>query len=58
MGGEPQIVGLGGHGDTLDQTRTLMRHVLSLTVRVWSRVSPCPPRPTICGSPPMRRVYG
>jgi peptidase E len=28
---EPQIVGLGGHGDTPEQTRALMRHVLSLT---------------------------
>src|SRR5687767_8280967 len=31
MAREPQIVGLGGHGDTLDQTRTLLGHVLSLT---------------------------
>jgi dipeptidase E len=28
---EPQIVGLGGHGDAPDQTRALMRHALLLT---------------------------
>jgi dipeptidase E len=28
---EPQIVGLGGRGDSRDQTRLLFRHVLSLT---------------------------
>ena len=38
MGREPQIVGLGGHGDTLDQTRTLMHHVLSLTGKERPRV--------------------
>jgi len=31
VAGEPQIVALGGHGDTPAQTRALMRHILSLT---------------------------
>jgi peptidase E len=34
----PQIVGLGGHGDTPEQTRALMRHVLSLTGKERPRV--------------------
>jgi dipeptidase E len=35
---EPQIVGIGGGGDTLEQTSTLMRHVLSLTGKERPRV--------------------
>jgi peptidase E len=38
VAGEPQIVGLGGHGDTPAQTRALMRHVLSLTGKERPRV--------------------
>jgi dipeptidase E len=33
-----QIVGLGGHGDTPEQTRALMRHVLGLTGKERPRV--------------------
>jgi dipeptidase E len=33
-----QIVGLGGHGDTAEQTRALMRHVLALTGKERPRV--------------------
>jgi peptidase E len=39
---EPQIVGLGGHGDTPEQTRRLMRHVLSLTGKGEPRVMHVP----------------
>ena len=35
---EPQIVGIGGGGDTPEQTRTLLRHVLSLTGKERPRV--------------------
>jgi dipeptidase E len=35
---EPQIVGIGGGGDTPEQTRTLFRHVLSLTGKERPRV--------------------
>jgi dipeptidase E len=35
---EPQIVGIGGGGETLEQTRTLFRHVLSLTGKERPRV--------------------
>ena len=35
---EPQIVGIGGGGDTVEQTRTLFRHVLSLTGKERPRV--------------------
>ena len=35
---EPQVVGIGGGGDTLEQTRTLFRHVLSLTGKERPRV--------------------
>ena len=35
---EPQIVGIGGGGDTIEQTATLMRHVLSLTGKDRPRV--------------------
>jgi peptidase E len=35
---EPQIVGIGGGGDTPEQTRTLFRHVLSLTGEERPRV--------------------
>ena len=38
MGGERQIVGLGGHGDTPEQTRELMRYVASLTGKERPRV--------------------
>src|SRR5919112_633783 len=38
MAAEPQIVGLGGHGDTLEQTRALMRHVVSLSGKERPRV--------------------
>jgi len=31
MPGEPQIVGLGGSGESDEQTRTLFRHILSLS---------------------------
>ena len=37
---EPQIVGIGGGGDTPEQTRTLLRHVLSLTGKERPRVRP------------------
>ena len=35
---EPQIVAIGGGGDTLEQTRALFRHVLSLTGKERPRV--------------------
>jgi len=35
---EPQIVGLGGHGDTPEQTQALMRYVASLTGKERPRV--------------------
>jgi dipeptidase E len=35
---EPQIVAIGGGGDTLEQTSALMRHVLSLTGKERPRV--------------------
>jgi dipeptidase E len=35
---EPQIVGIGGGGETPEQTRTLFRHVLSLTGNERPRV--------------------
>jgi len=35
---EPQIVGLGGHGDTPEQTQALMRHIASLTGKRRPRV--------------------
>ena len=37
-----QIVGLGGHGDTPEQTRALMRHVLALTGKERPRVMHVP----------------
>jgi peptidase E len=42
MRGAPQIVGLGGHGDTPEQTRALMEHVLSLTGKERPRVMHVP----------------
>ncbi len=42
MASEPQIVGLGGHGDAPEQTRALMRHVLSLTGKERPRVMNVP----------------
>ena len=38
MAREPQIVGLGGHGDTPEQTMALMRHIASLTGKERPRV--------------------
>jgi len=35
---EPHIVGLGGHGDTPEQTLALMRHIASLTGKARPRV--------------------
>jgi len=35
---EPHIVGLGGHGDTPEQTMALMRHIASLTGKARPRV--------------------
>jgi dipeptidase E len=37
-----QIVGLGGHGDTPDETRALMRHVIGLTGKERPRVMHVP----------------
>ena len=42
MPAEPQIVALGGHGDTPAQTRALMRHILSLTGKERPRVMHVP----------------
>jgi peptidase E len=38
MAKEPQIVGLGGHGETDEQTNALYRHVLGLTGKERPRV--------------------
>src|SRR5437773_10182771 len=37
-----QIVALGGHGDTPEQTRALMRHILALTGKEKPRVTCVP----------------
>jgi len=42
MASEPQIVGLGGHGQTPEQTWALMRHVLSLTGKERPRIMNVP----------------
>jgi dipeptidase E len=52
---EPQIVGIGGGGETLEQTRTLMRHVLSLTGKERPRVVYVP---TATGDAPEGIVWG
>lgn len=38
MAGEPQIVGLGGHGESDEQTRLLLAHALGLTGREEPRL--------------------
>ena len=52
---EPQIVAIGGGGDTLEQTRALFRHVLSLTGKERPRVLHVP---TAMGDAPEGIVWG
>jgi dipeptidase E len=52
---EPQIVGIGGGGETLEQTRALMRHVVSLTGKARPRVLHVP---TAMGDAPEGIVWG
>jgi dipeptidase E len=52
---EPQIVAVGGGGDTLEQTWTLFRHVLSLTGKERARVLHVP---TATGDAPEGIVRG
>jgi peptidase E len=52
---EPQIVAIGGGGDTLEQTRALFRHVLSLTGKERPRVIHVP---TAMGDAPEGIVWG
>jgi len=52
---ERQIVGIGGGGDTLDQTRMLISHVLSLTGKERPRVVFVP---TAMGDSPEGIVWG
>lgn len=52
---EPQIVAIGGGGDTLEQTRALFRHVLSLTGEERPRVIHVP---TAMGDAPEGIVWG
>jgi dipeptidase E len=52
---EPQIVAIGGGGDTLDQTRVLFQHVLSLTGKERPRVIHVP---TAMGDMPEAIVWG
>ena len=52
---EPQIVAIGGGGDTLEQTWVLFRHVLSLTRKERPRVLHVP---TAMGDAPEGIVWG
>jgi peptidase E len=52
---EPQIVGIGGGGDTPEQTRALLGHVLSLTGKERPRVVHVP---TATGDAPEGIVWG
>jgi dipeptidase E len=52
---EPQIVAIGGGGDTLEQTQALFRHVLSLTGKERPRVIHVP---TALGDAPEGIVWG
>ena len=52
---EPQIVAIGGGGDTLEQTKALFRHVLSLTGKERPRVLHVP---TAMGDAPEGIVWG
>ena len=52
---EPQIVAIGGGGDTLEQTKVLFRHVLSLTGKERPRVLHVP---TAMGDAPEGIVWG
>jgi len=52
---EPQIVAIGGGGDTLEQTKALFRHVLSLTGKQRPRVLHVP---TAMGDAPEGIVWG